>query len=153
KAAAAALLLAAPLRAAGDEIPVSLPGSWALAAVDSALPEPRPAKPDRSASIEANKSYGIPAAEIVAFEALLNLYDRHHYDCCDYHSSLATIRRNVRSSWVVDRDPFSINQLGHPYAGGVYHGLARSAGLNYWESAAYTFAASALWEIAGEGTP
>ena len=35
----------------------------------------------------------------------------------------------------------------------MYHGFARSAGLNYWESLAYTFAGSALWEIAGEVTP
>jgi Domain of unknown function (DUF3943) len=40
----------------------------------------------------------------------------------------------------------------HPYQGAMYHGFARSAGLNYWESMAFTFAGSALWEIAGETT-
>jgi hypothetical protein len=35
----------------------------------------------------------------------------------------------------------------------MYHGIARSNGLGYWPSAAYTFAGSALWEIAGETTP
>ena len=35
----------------------------------------------------------------------------------------------------------------------MYHGFARSAGLDYWESLGYTFAGSALWEIAGENTP
>ena len=34
----------------------------------------------------------------------------------------------------------------------MYHGFARSAGFNYWESAGYTFAGSALWEIFGETT-
>jgi hypothetical protein len=34
----------------------------------------------------------------------------------------------------------------------MYHGFARSAGLSYWESAGYTFAASAAWELAGERT-
>ena len=34
----------------------------------------------------------------------------------------------------------------------MYHGFARSAGFNYWESAGYTFAGSALWEIVGETT-
>ena len=53
----------------------------------------------------------------------------------------------------VDSDPFNINQFGHPYQGSMYHGFARSAGFNYWESAGYTFAGSALWEIAGETTP
>src|SRR6185369_8305787 len=59
---------------------------------------------------------------------------------------------NLNSFWVIDQDPFSTNQLLHPYAGSIYHGFARSAGLNYWESLGYTFAASALWEVAGENT-
>src|SRR6476469_7717253 len=78
---------------------------------------------------ESEKSYAIPAAEIVAFDTLLNLYDRHHFGCCDFDSNIHTIRRNLRSSWVVDRDPFLVNQLGHPYQGSMYHGFARSAGL------------------------
>jgi hypothetical protein len=65
---------------------------------------------------------------------------------------MASIRRNLRSGWVVDDDPFTTNQLGHPYQGSIYHGFARSAGLNYWESLGYTFAGSAFWEIAGETT-
>jgi hypothetical protein len=102
---------------------------------------------------ESEKSYAIPAAEIVAFDTLLNLYDRHHFGCCDFDSNIHTIRRNLRSSWVVDRDPFLVNQLGHPYQGSMYHGFARSAGLGYWEGLGYTFLASAMWEIAGEATP
>ena len=65
---------------------------------------------------------------------------------------MTTVRRNAKSPWVLDSDPFSINQFLHPYQGSMYHGFARSAGLNYWESLAYTFAGSALWEIAGETT-
>ena len=102
---------------------------------------------------EEEKSYAIPALEIVTFDALLNQFDRRYFGCCDFDSNLHTIRRNLRSSWVTDRDPFLVNQLGHPYQGSVYHGLARSAGLNYWEGLGYTFLASAMWEIAGEATP
>ena len=40
----------------------------------------------------------------------------------------------------------------HPYQGSIYHGFARSAGLNYWESLGYTFLGSFLWETAGETT-
>ena len=64
-----------------------------------------------------------------------------------------SIRRNLRGPWVVDDDPFEINQFLHPYQGAMYHGIARSNGLSYWPSVAYTFAGSALWEIAGETTP
>jgi hypothetical protein len=102
---------------------------------------------------EASKSYAIPAAEIIAFDALLNQFDRHYFGCCDFDSNIHSIRRNLRTSWVVDRDPFLVNQLGHPYQGAMYHNFARSAGLNFWEGLGYTFLASAMWEIAGETTP
>ena len=48
--------------------------------------------------------------------------------------------KNLKSSQVIDTDPFSVNQIGHPYQGSIYYGLARSAGLNYWQSLAYSLA-------------
>ena len=102
--------------------------------------------------LEARKSYSIPALEIVGFDFLLNRADRVIYGGRDYDVTLSTIRRNLNHSWVVDNDPYNINQFGHPYQGSMYHGFARSAGLSYWESAAYTFAGSMMWEIAGETT-
>jgi len=102
---------------------------------------------------EANKSYLIPAAEIVGFDFLLNQFNRRYSGISDYDSNLTTIRHNLSSSWKDDKDPFSINQLGHPYQGSMYHGFARSAGLSYWESLGYTLGGSAFWEIAGEKVP
>jgi hypothetical protein len=66
---------------------------------------------------------------------------------------LDSIRHNLHSSWGIDSDPFLTNQLGHPYQGSMYYGFARSAGFDFWPSLGYTFAGSALWEIAGENTP
>src|SRR5204863_7914122 len=94
-------------------------------------PEPRAPRPDFGGEIEANKSYAIPAAEIVVFDFLLNRWDNAYFGCCDYRVTTRTIRDNLRSSWVVDRDPFGVNQLGHPYQGSMYHGFARASGLNY----------------------
>ena len=105
-----------------------------------------------SADSASRRSYAVPALEIVGFEALLNLANRGD-PSGDYKSSLSSLNRNLRSSWVVDNDPFSTNQLGHPYAGSMYHGFARSAGFNYWELLGFTFAGSALWELAGEVVP
>lgn len=34
----------------------------------------------------------------------------------------------------------------------MYHGIARSNGMNYWQSMAYTFAGSAFWKVFGETT-
>jgi hypothetical protein len=134
------------------EVP-SLPQQWAAlgSEVPVPAPAPQPPKPDTSAAIEANKSYLIPALDIVGFEILVNLVNRPFSS--DYHSNLSTIRHNLHRSWVVDSDPFKTNQLGHPYQGSMYHAFARSAGLNYWESFAYTFLGSVAWEIAGENTP
>lgn len=101
---------------------------------------------------EERKSYAIPAAEIAGFDFLLNRVDRGIYGE-DYAVSASSIRRNLRGGWVVDNDPYSINQLLHPYQGSIYHGFARSAGLGFWPSLGYTFAGSLGWEIAGETTP
>jgi hypothetical protein len=113
------------------------------------IPEPFPVAPED----HPNKSYLIPIADIVGFDVLLNLFNRRFSGVSDYDSNFSTIKKNLRSSWVEDRDAFDINQLGHPYQGSMYHGFARSAGLNYWESLAYTIAGSAFWEIAGEKVP
>ena len=100
-----------------------------------------------------HKSYVIPAAEIVAMDAVVNLAGRLVIGPATYQVTPGSIRRNLGGPWVIDDDPFEINQFLHPYQGAMYHGIARSNGLGYWPSAAYTFAGSALWEVAGETTP
>jgi hypothetical protein len=101
---------------------------------------------------DSGKSYIIPAAEIIVFDALLNAFDRAVLGE-GYHTNMESIRRNLKTRWVTENDPFEINQFGHPFQGSIYHGFARSAGLNFWTSLGYTFAGSAMWEIAGETTP
>ena len=126
---------------------------WCLLALCASAA--RAADPGATAEIEANKSYEIPALEIVGFDVLLNRYNRFFGDRSyrdDYRVSTSSISRNLHSGWATDRDPFKVNQLGHPYQGSMYHGFARSAGLGYWESLGYTFAGSLGWEIAGERT-
>src|SRR6185436_16438458 len=97
---------------------MSLPAVALSLALPSLPPDepqtPRAPVPDYTQEIHDNRSYAIPAAEIVVFDTLLNLWDRHYFGCCDFDSNIHTVRRNLRSSWVVDRDPFLVNQLGHP---------------------------------------
>jgi hypothetical protein len=147
---AAALSSTVAAADAAPEAPVA-PASSASAGATGAPPD----GPAVAASMPAapERSLVLPAFEIVGFEFLLNRFNRYlGTGRDDYRVTLATIRRNLRSSWVVDHDPFSTNQLGHPYQGSVNFGFARSAGFNYWESAGYAFAGSLLWEIAGERT-
>src|ERR1044071_7162226 len=70
--------------------------SYSSPAVDSA---PRP-------------NYVLPAFEVIGFNAALNLFDRSFLGE-DYKTDLASIRRNLRRKWVIDGDPFNINQFMH----------------------------------------
>jgi hypothetical protein len=102
----------------------------------------------------AGKSYWIPALEIGGFIGALNAFDRLFVDPEEeYATDLDSIRKNLSTTPVYDKDPFNVNQIGHPYQGSVYYGFARSAGLEYWESLLYTIGGSFVWEIAGETTP
>lgn len=132
-------------------MPQAAPGIELL----EASPEPTGdgAKTDVAFDAQPDRSYLIPAAEIIGFDFLLNQFNRHYSGSSDYDSDWSSIRRNLRSDWNNDKDPFKINQFGHPYQGSMYHGFARSSGFTYWESLGYTLAGSAFWEIAGEKVP
>jgi len=149
-----ALSLMTPCTGLTQDAAVDLdpPSSLSLEAV-AAAPAPKPAEPKLSWETGTGKNYLLPALEILGFDFLLNRVNQRIYEGNDYDVSTSTIRRNLRHSWGTDHDAFKTNQLGHPYQGSMYHGFARSAGLDYWESLGYTFAGSALWEIAGESTP
>ena len=145
-----ACALAAP--AAGTAIAADASTSSATSQPEPAPPSIGDSRDDFLADIAERKSYWIPAGEIFGFDFLLNQFNRR-FISDEYKSGLSSIRDNLRSSWRTDHDPFTTNQLGHPYQGSMYYGFARSAGLDYWESLGYTVAGSAFWEIAGETTP
>ena len=133
----------------------------------TARSEPPPAaapteSPDGRLSWEtgAGQSHLIPALEVPGFLVLLNLFDRvaYSHDVQDgktvYDSNLATTWEHLRrQNWVYDNDPFDVNQMGHPYQGATMYGLARSNGLGFWQSWAYSNAGAFLWKMAGETDP
>ncbi len=117
-------------------------------------------KPASTWGTGASKSYLVPALELPAFLTLLSLYDRHAYpDQMEngkkvYSSTVASTWDHViHQHWVIDQDPFAINQFMHPYQGTIFHGFARSAGLNYWEALLYDNMGSFEWKMAGETDP
>ena len=120
---------------------------------------PSEPKPVLSWETEAGKCYLIPALEIPGFILALNAVDRLVYSNQVedgkkvYSANVSTFWDHVsQGRWRYDNDSFHVNQFGHPYQGSIYHGFARSAGLNFWESLGYTFLGSFLWETAGETT-
>src|SRR5258708_28879719 len=62
---------------------------------------PQPA-PGISPPREPRKDYTLPALEIVGFDFLLNRFNHKFSGSHDYDVSLDSIRRNLRSSWVLD---------------------------------------------------
>ena len=131
-----------------------LPAACATTPHGLALQTPAQLEADRQVrqpDVEPKPNYVLPVFEIVAFDAALHAFDRAYLnDTNAFSVTPSTIRTNLRSKWVVDSDLYTINQIGHPYQGSMYHGFARASGLNYWAASAYTFAGSAMWEIAGE---
>ena len=149
-------------RSAGQDYRESLSqiaSSNGLAGEPIAAGAPEAPKPVLSWETGAGKSYLVPAIEIPGFILLLNGYDRFAYPNevegggKVYNSNLSTFWDHVvHGPWGFDQDNFSMNQFMHPYQGSIYYGFARSAGLSFWESEAYTFAGSFLWETGGETT-
>ena len=130
-----------------------------LAADSASVGEPA-SKPVLSWDNEAGKSYLIPALEIPTFILILNGLDRLIYPDeieqgkKEYGSTPSTTWDHLaQGRWGIDDDNFHMNQFLHPYQGLVFHGIARSNGLNYWESSGYAVAGSFLWELAGETMP
>lgn len=98
------------------------------------------------------RSFWVPAWEIPTYELLLNRFDHYVEDKATYPAPWTNLRTNLHRSWVIDNDKFSTNQFLHPLSGVIYQGFARSAGLDFWQASAYTFAGSLLWEESGENT-
>ncbi len=68
----------------------------------------------RAAQLEGgggHKSYILPAVEIVAMDALVNLGGRALMEPADYEVTASSIRRNLRGRWVVDDDPNGRRQI------------------------------------------
>ena len=67
-------------------------------------------------------------------------------------TTLSTMKDNLKSRWVWDKDGYFMNQFGHPYQGSLYYGAGRSNGLDFWQSFFIAAGGSFLWEEFGETT-
>lgn len=102
----------------------------------------------------------LAAGELASFLVLLNAYDRSAY-ANEYQDGKKVFAVTFNTAWdhlreerwVHDRDPFNVNQFGHPYQGATMYGFARSAGQGFWTSLIYSDVGSFAWEIAGETDP
>ncbi len=99
-----------------------------------------------------HQSHLIPITETVAIEVAIQLAAQ--LSGAEWAKiSPSTMRDNLTASWVVDEDPFTIDQLGHPVQGALPFLAARSMGHGFWVSAAYSTVASFGWELLAENEP
>jgi len=125
-----------------------------MATVSDPVPAPAPAF-ERGAALNwktgEGRSYAVPAAEVPGFLAALSVYDRIAIPHDVYDSTLNSTWEHLHEQhWVFDTDPFNINQFAHPYQGSMMFGFARSTGVSFWQSLAYSNAGSFIWKMAGE---
>ena len=130
-----------------------------LMAVAVAQPLAAQAAPGAAKDTTGGRSKLLAAGELAAFLVSLNAYDRYAYANAYedgkkvYASTFNTAWEHLREErWVHDRDPFNVNQFGHPYQGSIMYGVARSSGQGFWTSLVYSNVGSFAWEIAGETT-
>lgn len=102
---------------------------------------------------EPDKNYLIPAAEIVGLNFLVGAINTYVRDEEFAKISWMTIKDNFKTGFVWDEDNYMMNQFFHPYHGANYYNSARSNGLDFWESAPYTFGGSLMWEFFMENEP
>jgi hypothetical protein len=94
---------------------------------------------------EPQKNYLIPLGEVVTINILIwgwNYIVGKEFAKISWDS----IEQNFRKGWIVDTDDFWANGALHPYHGSLTFNAARSMGLNFYESFAYAFAGSLMWE-------
>jgi len=115
------------------------------------LPEPARADPlPLVSSRRPSTRYLTPVAESLALQGLIMGWNRYVGAAPWATVTPGSVHQNATGRWVLDDNAYFINQLGHPYQGSYPYTAARSAGLGFWASTAFPFAASALWEVAGE---
>lgn len=69
------------------------------------------------------------------------------------HISIATVSNNYATGYTYDRDHFDTNQSSHPYHGSLFFNAGRTNGFSFWESGAFAFTGSFLWEMNMEREP
>jgi len=77
-------------------------------------------------------------------------FNRHVADDSTATMSFDAWKRNVVQGMEWDSDAFQTNMWAHPYHGAMYFNAARGNGYNFWQSAAWSWGGSFLWETFGE---
>ncbi len=115
------------------------------------MPPPSRAEADSLAVPE--KYFARAALEVTGVNAGIWLFCRYIKDGgtnTGFRIGLQSWKENLLSGFEWDDNNFDTNQFAHPYHGSMYFCAARANGFDHWESIAFNFAGSAMWEYFGE---
>ena len=148
-------VLACGLTSAGHaQSPLAVPAPVdTLAGTDSPSPADSAAAADSLAPPVAEKHFARAAFEVTTVNALVWAYCRYIREGgtnTGFRISLDSWNENLSNGFDWDDNNFATNQLAHPYHGSTYFCAARANGYDYYESIAFAFAGSAMWEYFGE---
>lgn len=104
---------------------------------------------------ESEKHFGIAVGELAITEFIPWALARWFREWEDPSKNWAVVGsntwwRNINNGWEYDGDNFLTNYFAHPYHGSLYFNVGRTNGYNFWESSAWAFTGSAVWEYFGE---
>jgi len=101
-----------------------------------------------------NKRYPfwIPAVETFGAITFTWALDRFVLNADYARVGFTTWKNNIIYGWEWDTDRFGVNFIGHPYSGTLSYNAGRSNGYNYFQSFAFAFGGSLMWEYFGENT-
>jgi len=139
-----------------DASPVFSTPPLALRHLDVAGPIPLdpargPTQPDGDNAFCCDRIHFWPTLGEVGILLVVPWYfNRHVADDSTAVLSFDAWKKNVIEGMEWDRDAFQTNMWAHPYHGGTYFNSARSNGYNFWQSAAWSWGGSFLWETFGE---
>jgi hypothetical protein len=103
--------------------------------------------PDIVINPEYKKNYSKTALEVTGVNVFVWAYARYIYKKSWAYISFKSMLDNIKFGLAWDFDPFQVNQLIHPYHGGLHYSIAKSNGFNFFESTLWAFLGSAMAEF------
>ena len=93
------------------------------------------------------KNYLYPLIGVLGINATMAGFNRYIANMDYAYINSCSIKKNFDVGFVWDDNNFPINQIGHPYQGGMYYAMAKYHGHDYLTSLAYSSFGSLQWEF------
>lgn len=93
------------------------------------------------------KRFGQTAGELALLQAVPWYFNLHVSDDSTAALSLDSWWRNIEQGFEWDPNSFKTNMFMHPFHGAAYYNAARTNGYDVWESSAFAWLGSFVWEF------